>query len=226
MDVDDDRHAVGEHCIDGAIEAADKVRVEAVGGARIFFQRDSIDAETHMVEAEARHERYVVRVRVSVGARCGVVAGGLRKPLGCVDAMLQVAGTRKGCLQPGGTILRGRSQNKSEKNRECDNRTAQSEMHEDASDKSRAGINWTRAKHTMRRTLTGLAERRRKEAQYPKPFRMPAGFRKRLFESERPMNRFPSASPTRLLTALTTFSIGVSIVVGLTATIAGAQSRS
>jgi len=38
------------------------------------------------------------------------------------------------------------------------------------------------------------------------------------------MNRFPSASPTRLLTALTTFSIGVSIVVGLTATIAGAQS--
>lgn len=54
VDIDLDRHASGEHLIDRMIQSADKVSIQSVFPEISLFQRNRIDAQTHVVEAKLR----------------------------------------------------------------------------------------------------------------------------------------------------------------------------
>jgi len=107
MHVDLDGEAAGDHAVDGAIDAAEELIVEAIGPVRILIERGRVDAEANIVKPEAGHECDVCRVNVSIGAGGGVVAGRLRKPHGCVDAVLQVTGAEECGFEACGAVLRG-----------------------------------------------------------------------------------------------------------------------
>ena len=94
MHIDLDRQAVGQHGIDGAVQARHKIAIQPVGRARITLQRRRIDAQPHVIEAQTRHQRNVHGVRVTVGVRSRIIAR-LREPLRSIDAMPQMSRARK-----------------------------------------------------------------------------------------------------------------------------------
>ena len=104
VEIDLDGEAVGEHGVNGFVEAGEELGVEAVSGARVLLEGDGIDAEADVVKAEAGDEGDVLSVGIAVGARGGVVGGGLGEPLRGVDAAAEMLGAGEGDLDTGGVL--------------------------------------------------------------------------------------------------------------------------
>ena len=96
---------VGQHGVDGAIEAGKKIRIQHIGPERRLFQRRGVHAQPNVIEAQPRHERNVGCIRKAIGTRGRVVVN-LCEPQRDVDSVLKVPRAGEGGVEGGGAILR------------------------------------------------------------------------------------------------------------------------